>query len=80
MSAVREIILPDELGKEAESSVIMWFKEAGDTFKEGDVLVEVQTSKATFEVPATFAGTLKEIKLKRGESAPTGTVIATAWV
>ena len=41
-------------------------------------MVEVQTDKVAFEVPAPFSGTLIEIKVKRGETAKTGAVIAMA--
>lgn len=78
MADLRNIILPKELGEGAESSIVMWYKEPGDTFKEGETLVEVQTEKVAFEVPAPFSGTLKEIKVKRGETATVGQVIATA--
>ena len=80
MPEIKEILLPGELGKESESSVVMWLKDVGDSFKEGETLVEVQTGKTTFEVPAPFSGTLKEIRVKRGESAATGDVIATATI
>ncbi|HLV39514.1 biotin/lipoyl-containing protein [Xanthomarina sp.] len=78
MDNLRNIVLPEELGEGTESSIIMWYKEPGDTFEEGETLVEVQTEKVAFEVPAPFAGILKEIKVKRGETAKVGQVIATA--
>jgi len=78
MDNLRNIVLPEELGEGTESSIIMWYKEPGDTLEEGETLVEVQTEKVAFEVPAPFAGIMKKIKVKRGETAKVGQVIATA--
>lgn len=78
MAATREIILPKEVGENAESSIVMWYKEIGESFEEGETLVEVQTEKVTFEVPAPFSGVLNEIKIQRGETAKVGDVIALA--
>ncbi|TLP81764.1 lipoyl domain-containing protein [Maribacter sp. ACAM166] len=78
MAKLSEIILPKELGEDAESSIVLWYKEIGESFEEGETLVEVQTEKVAFEVPAPFSGILKEIKIKRGETAKTGEVIAKA--
>ncbi|SEL62533.1 Biotin-requiring enzyme [Maribacter orientalis] len=78
MTKLKEIVLPEALGEDAESSVVLWYKEIGESFEEGETLVEVQTEKVAFEVPAPFSGTLIEIKVKRGETAKTGAVIAMA--
>ena len=78
MAKLKEIVLPEALGEDAESSVVLWYKEIGESFEEGETLVEVQTEKVAFEVPAPFSGTLIEIKVKRGETAKTGAVIAMA--
>lgn len=80
MAELKEILLPEELGEGAESSMVLWFKEIGESFEEGETLVEVQTEKATYEVAAPFSGVLSEIKVKRGESAKVGEVIAMATV
>jgi pyruvate/2-oxoglutarate dehydrogenase complex dihydrolipoamide acyltransferase (E2) component len=80
MSELKEIKLPKELGEGNESLVVMWFKEPGESFEEGETLVEVQTDKVAFEVPAPFSGVLSEIKVKRGETAKVGQVMATAEI
>jgi len=77
MSQLKEIILPKEL---EESIVVLWYKELGEFFEEEETLVEVQTEKVTFEVPAPFSGVLSEIKVKRGETATGGEIIATAQI
>ena len=79
MSDLKEIILPKELGVGVESLIVFWNKKSGEAFKEGELLVEVQTDKVAFEVAAPFSGTLAEIKVKRGKTAKGGQVIATAY-
>lgn len=74
----KEIFLPKELGENAESLIVLWHKEPGDSFEEGETLVEVQTEKVAFEVPAPFSGILSQILVKRGETAKTGELIAMA--
>jgi len=78
MSNLIDIILPAEVGEEAESLVVMWYKEPGDTFKKDEILVEVQTDKAIYEIPAEFDGVLEEILVNRGEVASIGQVMARA--
>lgn len=79
MSDLKEIILPKELGVDVESLIVFWNKESGEAFEEGELLVEVQTDKVSFEVAAPFSGTLAEVKIKRGETAKGGQVIGTAF-
>jgi pyruvate/2-oxoglutarate dehydrogenase complex dihydrolipoamide acyltransferase (E2) component len=78
MSEIKNIVLPEEVGKNAESSIVMWYKEVGDDFEKGENLVEVQTEKVALDIPAPFSGILKEIKVNRGEAATVGDVIAIA--
>jgi pyruvate/2-oxoglutarate dehydrogenase complex dihydrolipoamide acyltransferase (E2) component len=78
MPDLQQIVLPEELGKDKESLIVLWYKELGDSFEKGETIVEVQTEKVSFEVPAPFSGVLSEIKTKRGETAKTGQVIAMA--
>jgi len=78
MADLIEITLPTEVGEDAESLVVMWYKEPGDSFEKDEILVEVQTDKAIFEMPAEFDGVLEEILVKRGEVASVGQVMARA--
>jgi len=79
MSDLVDIVLPAEVGEDVESLIVIWYKEPGDTFEENEVLVEVQTDKAVFEVTAEFDGTLQEIVVARGEVAAVGQVMARAY-
>ena len=76
MANLKEIVLPEALREDAESSVVLRYKEIGESFEMGETLVEVQTEKVAYEVPASFSGTLIEIKVKSGKTAKTSAVIA----
>jgi pyruvate dehydrogenase E2 component (dihydrolipoamide acetyltransferase) len=59
-----------------EGQLVRWLKNEGDEVAEGDVLAEIETDKATMELVARGAGTLRNIRLQEGDTAPVGTVIA----
>lgn len=70
------VILPKwGMGLE-EGTVARWLKAVGDRVQKGEPLVEIETAKATQEVEAPESGTLVQILLAEGESAPVNTVIA----
>ena len=53
-----------------------WLKSEGDTVEKDEALVEVETDKATLEVPASVGGTLTKVLKKQGDTAEVGEVIA----
>lgn len=56
-----EILMPRQ-GQSVESCIIIeWKKQEGDPISEGDILCEVETDKATFEVESTATGELLAI-------------------
>jgi pyruvate dehydrogenase E2 component (dihydrolipoamide acetyltransferase) len=59
-----------------EGTVATWLKKVGDTIKEGDILAEIETDKATMEFEAFDAGTLLYIGIKEGETASVDSVLA----
>mgnify|MGYP006180515285 CR=1 FL=1 len=59
-----------------EGVVATWLKKVGDTVKEGDILAEIETDKATMEFEAFEAGTLLHIGIQEGESAPVDSLLA----
>jgi pyruvate dehydrogenase E2 component (dihydrolipoamide acetyltransferase) len=64
------VIMPKQ-GQSVESCVIIgWKKRPGDPVKVGDILCEVETDKATFEVESTAAGTLLAIFHDAGSDVP----------
>ena len=72
----KDVVLP-ELGEDVEGGTVSyWLHEEGDEIKEGEDLVEMTTDKATFNVPSTAAGTLKEISVEEGEEVKVGQKLA----
>ena len=59
-----------------EGRVAKWFKKVGDQVKEGDVLAEIETDKATMEFESFYSGTLLYIGIKEGESSHVETTLA----
>jgi pyruvate dehydrogenase E2 component (dihydrolipoamide acetyltransferase) len=71
-----DVLMP-QLGETvAEGTITHWFKAVGDKVAPGDNLFEIETDKATMEVPATAAGRLAEIRVPTGAVVPVGAVVA----
>ncbi|CAN5622527.1 pyruvate dehydrogenase complex dihydrolipoamide acetyltransferase [soil metagenome] len=58
-----------------EGRLLTWMKAEGDEVKEGDVLAEVETDKATMEVAARGSGVLRKLIIGEGDTAAVGTLI-----
>ena len=71
-----EITMPKLSDTMTEGRLISWKKGVGDQVARGDIIAEVETDKATMELEAFTSGVLLEIRIKPGEMAPVGTVIA----
>ena len=71
----RSFKLPDLGEGLTEGEVARWLVAEGDVVSEDDPLVEVQTDKATVEIPSPYAGTVLRILVPEGEVAPVGTVL-----
>ena len=61
-------------GQEA-GRVVAWLKSVGDSVKQGEALVEVETEKSTVEVEAPHGGTLLEVIVPEDEEVPVGTIL-----
>ncbi|WP_226093058.1 pyruvate dehydrogenase complex dihydrolipoyllysine-residue acetyltransferase [Dickeya oryzae] len=72
-SAVKEVEVPDIGGDEVEVTEVM--VNIGDTVAAEQSLITVEGDKASMEVPAPFAGTVKEIRIKTGDKVKTGSLI-----
>jgi pyruvate dehydrogenase E2 component (dihydrolipoamide acetyltransferase) len=71
-----QVLMPRQ-GNTVESCIILeWRKHEGDTVSAGDVLCEVETDKATFEVEAPAAGTVLKTFFAEGDDVPVLTPIA----
>ncbi|WP_221938833.1 dihydrolipoamide acetyltransferase family protein [Mycobacterium sp. KBS0706] len=58
-----------------KAAVRGWLAAVGDTVREGDPLVELETDKVTVEVPAPASGTLVEILIATDQDAVPGAVL-----
>lgn len=72
-AADKEVNVPDIGGDEVEVTEVM--VAVGDTVEEEQSLITVEGDKASMEVPAPFAGTVKEIKIAAGDKVSTGSLI-----
>jgi pyruvate dehydrogenase E2 component (dihydrolipoamide acetyltransferase) len=72
-----EFKLPS-LGENIESGdVIRVLVKAGDTIKSDQPVIELETGKATVEVPSTVSGIVQQVMVKEGTKAKVGQVILT---
>jgi pyruvate dehydrogenase E2 component (dihydrolipoamide acetyltransferase) len=74
---VTEFKVP-ELGENvAGGDVMNVMVKVGDTVARDQPVLELETDKATIEVPSTVAGTVKEIRVKKGDKIKVGAVVLT---
>ncbi|MCB0475318.1 MAG: biotin/lipoyl-binding protein, partial [Flavobacteriaceae bacterium] len=59
-----------------EGTVAKWLKKVGDPVKEGDILAEIETDKATMEFESFHQGTLLYIGVQEGQSAAVDALLA----
>jgi len=75
MAELKEARVPD-IGNYDGVPVIELLVAVGDTVKLDQGLVTLESDKATMEVPAPFAGIVREIKVKLGDELAEGSVVA----
>jgi len=75
MAEIKEARVPD-IGDYSDVPVIEVLVAVGDTVAKDQGLVTLESDKATMEVPAPFAGTVKEIKVKVGDTLSEGALVA----
>lgn len=74
-SGVVEFKIP-ELGENiAEATVTKVLVKPEDQVSKDQPLVELETDKATVEVPSSVSGVVKEVRIKEGEKAKVGDVV-----
>ena len=72
-----EIKVPSLGESVTEATVAKWLKQPGDVVALDDPLVELETDKATLEIPAPAAGILGAILAAEGADVPVGAVLGT---
>jgi pyruvate dehydrogenase E2 component (dihydrolipoamide acetyltransferase) len=71
-----EITMPKLSDTMEEGTILRWLKHEGERVDKGEVLAEVETDKADMELEASDSGTLSQIRVKEGEAAAVGAVLA----
>ncbi len=72
--SLKEVLVPD-IGNFESVDVIEILVKAGDTIALDDSLITVESDKASMDIPAPFAGVVKEVKTKVGDKIAQGTLI-----
>ena len=72
-TALQEVLIPDIGGDEVEVTEVM--VAVGDTIAEDQDMLTVEGDKASMDVPAPFAGVVKEIKVASGDKVSEGTLV-----
>ena len=75
-AGVKVVTMPRLSDTMTTGTVATWLKKVGDTVKEGDILAEIETDKATMEFESFNAGTLLYIGVEEGGTAPVDTILA----
>lgn len=70
-----EFKLPDVGEGMHEAEILRWLLKPGETVKQDQPMLEIQTDKAMVEIPAPVAGTVSQIFFKEGQIAHVGDVL-----
>ncbi|NBU30813.1 MAG: 2-oxo acid dehydrogenase subunit E2 [Actinobacteria bacterium] len=73
--ATKKFLLPDVGEGLTEAEILTWHVKPGDTVKVNDVIVEIETAKASVELPCPFDGTVVGLLVPEGQVVPVGTAI-----
>lgn len=79
MAEIKNILVPD-IGDFSGVEVIEIIVSPGDTVNIEDPLVSLESDKAAMEIPSEFAGVIKEIKIKLGDTVSQGDLLMTIEV
>ena len=75
MNNMTEMKIPKMGMSTVEVDLIKWHVAVGDKVQVGQVLVEIESEKATMEMEAEVSGTVTEILVPEGEMTTVGTVV-----
>jgi pyruvate/2-oxoglutarate dehydrogenase complex dihydrolipoamide acyltransferase (E2) component len=71
-----EVRIPKGGMSTVEVDVVAVHVAAGDAVEPSTVVIEVESEKATFDVEAGHAGTVREVLVREGDEARVGDVVA----
>ncbi|WP_157068106.1 biotin/lipoyl-containing protein, partial [Desulfosarcina cetonica] len=60
-----------------EGEVTAVYVKAGQKIKEGDILLAMETDKATVDIPSPYTGTVAEVRVRPGDTVKVGAVLVT---
>ncbi len=75
MSELRVFTLPDVGEGLTEAEILRWHVRPGDVVRVNDMVVEIETAKASVELPCPYAGTVDELHVAEGMIVPVGSPI-----
>jgi len=74
--AIKQVLVPD-IGNFEDVDVIDVLVKSGDSVGKDDALITLESDKASMDIPAPFAGRVKDVKIKVGDKASQGVLILT---
>lgn len=74
---IKEVKLPEIADNVTTATVLDVLVSVGDKVEEDDVLAEMESDKASFELPCEFEGVVKEVKVNTGDEVEVGQVVLT---
>ncbi len=72
--SIKEVLVPD-IGNFKDVEVIEIMARVGDTLAADDPIMTVESDKAAMDIPAPFAGTVKELKIQVGQKVSEGSLV-----
>src|SRR3954470_14969283 len=69
---VAEVTMPRLSDTMTEGTIAKWLKHPGDEVKKGEVLLEIETDKATMELEAYESGVVEKVLVNEGQTVPIG--------
>lgn len=72
--SIQEVLVPD-IGSFENVEIIEVFVKPGDAIAADDAIMTVESDKAAMDIPAPFAGTISELKIKVGDKVSAGTLM-----
>lgn len=71
-----EMLMPQMGESITEATISKWLKQAGETVKKDEVILEISTDKVDSEIPAPASGVLSEVLFQAGDVVPVKSKIA----
>ncbi|MBA2451389.1 MAG: biotin/lipoyl-binding protein, partial [Chloroflexi bacterium] len=71
-----EVTMPRLSDTMTEGTIARWVKQPGEEVARGDILVEIETDKATMELEAYEAGVIEQVLVQEGQTVAIGQPIA----